>query len=60
MPERQPLVRPAQPDEVGSMDLVFDELANGRRVKTLPVVDDCSEETVQITVDTSMATLYVT
>ena len=35
VPERQPLVRPMQPNEVWSMDFVFDELANGRRVKTL-------------------------
>ena len=35
VPERQPLVRPMQPDEVWSMDFVFDELASGRRVKTL-------------------------
>ena len=41
VPERQPLVRPMQPNEVWSMDFVFDELANGRRVKTLTVVDDC-------------------
>ncbi len=41
VPERQSLVRPTQPDEVWSMDFVFDELANGRRVKTLTVVDDC-------------------
>lgn len=35
VPERQPLVRPMQPNEVRSMDFVFDELASGRRVKTL-------------------------
>jgi putative transposase len=60
VPERQPLVRPTQPDEVWSMDFVFDELANGRRVKTLTVVDDCSKEAVQIAVDTSIPALYVT
>ena len=54
VPERQPLVRPIQPNEVWSMDFVFDELANGRRVKTLTVVDDCSKEAVQIAVDTSI------
>jgi putative transposase len=48
VPERQPLVRPRQPNEVWTMDFVFDELANGRRVNTLMVVDDCSEEAVQI------------
>jgi len=45
---------------VWSMDFVFDELANGRRVKTLTVVDDCSKEVVQIAVDTSIPALYVT
>jgi putative transposase len=60
VPERQPLVRPMQPNEVWSMDFVFDELANSRRVKTLTVVDDCSKEAVQIAVDTSMPALYVT
>lgn len=47
VPERQPLVRPMQPNEVWSMDFVFDELANGRRVKTLTVVDD-SRETLHL------------
>jgi putative transposase len=60
VPERQPLVRPQRPDEVWSMDFVFDELASGRRVKTLTVVDDCSKEAVQIAADTSMPALYVT
>ncbi|HLY96266.1 MAG TPA: IS3 family transposase [Sideroxyarcus sp.] len=60
VPERQRLVRPVHPDEVWSMDFVFDELANGRRVKTLTVVDDCSKEAVQIAVDTSIPALYVT
>ena len=60
VPERQPLVRPIQPNEVWSMDFMFDELANGRRVKTLTVVDDCSKEAVQIAADTSMPALYVT
>jgi putative transposase len=60
VPERQPLLRPTQPNEVWSMDFVFDELANGRRVKALTVVDDCSKEAVQIAVDTSIPALYVT
>ena len=60
VPERQPLVRPEQPNEVWSMDFVFDELANGRKVKTLTVVDDCTKELVQIAVDTSIPALYVT
>jgi len=30
VPERQPLLRPQKPNEVWSMDFVFDELAGGR------------------------------
>jgi len=41
------------------MDFVFDELANGRKVKTLTVVDDCTKESVQIIADTSIPALYV-
>jgi putative transposase len=40
--KRQQLVRPEQPNEIWSMDFVFDELANGRKVKTLTVVNDCT------------------
>jgi putative transposase len=60
VPERQPLLRPQHPNEVWSMDFLFDELANGRRIKTLTVVDDCSKEAVSIVVDTSIPALYVT
>ncbi len=60
VPERQPLVRRMQPNEMWSMDFVFDEMASGRREKTLTVVDDCSKEAVQIAVDTSIPALYVT
>ena len=58
--ERLPLTRPSQPNEVWSMDFVFDELANGRRIKTLTIVDDCTREAVQIAADTSMPARYVT
>ena len=60
VPERQQLIRPEQPNEVWSMDFVFDVLANGRKVKTLTVVDDCTKESVQIIADTSIPALYVT
>ena len=41
------------------MDFLFDEVANGRRVKALTVVDDCSKEVVQIVADTSIPAPYV-
>jgi putative transposase len=58
--EREPLTRPEQPNEVWSMDFVFDELACGRKMKTLTVVDDCSKEAVQIAADSSIPARYVT
>lgn len=60
VPERQPLVRPVHPNEVWSIDFVFNELAGGRRLETLTVVDNCSKEAVQIAVDTLIPALYVT
>jgi putative transposase len=59
VPERQPLVRPTGPNEVWSMDFVFDELASGRRTKLLTIVDDCTKESVQIVADTSIPAAYV-
>ena len=41
------------------MDFVFDELANGRRVKTLTIVDDCSKESIRLVADTSIPAAYV-
>jgi transposase InsO family protein len=55
-----PLVLFEQTNEVWRTDFVFDELANGRKVKTLTVRDDCSKESVQIMADTSIQALYVT
>lgn len=42
------------------MDFAFDELANGKRVKTLSVLDDCSKAAVLIAVDTSISELCFT
>lgn len=46
--ERQPLLRPAQANEVWSMDFVFDRSAEGRSIKCLTVVDDATHESVAI------------
>ena len=50
--ERQPLVLPLQANQTWSMDFVFDALSNGRKLKTLTIVDDCTKECVEIGVDT--------
>src|SRR5690606_22240961 len=48
--ERQPLVIPPGPNHTWSMDFVFDALADGRPIKCLTVVDDCTKECVEIAV----------
>lgn len=46
--DRQPLLRPAQANEVWSMDFVFDRTAEGRVIKCLTVVDDATHESLGI------------
>lgn len=48
---RVPLPVPDGPNQVLSMDFVFDQLATGRKFKTLTVVDDFTRECVAIEVD---------
>jgi putative transposase len=48
--ERQPLIMPPGPNHTWSMDFVFDALADGRPLKCLTVVDDCTKECVEIAV----------
>lgn len=57
--ERQPLTLPEAPNQVWSMDFVMDALSNGRRIKCLNIVDDCSKEAVDIVVDHSITGHYV-
>lgn len=46
--DRHPLVRPEAPNEVWSMDFVFDRSADGRVIKNLAIVDDATHESVLI------------
>lgn len=48
--ERRPLQVPSGPNHTWSMDFVFDALANGKPIKCLTVVDDCTKEAVEIAV----------
>jgi putative transposase len=59
MCDRQPLLRPAQRNEVWSVDFVFDRLANGRALKCLTVVDDATHESVAIHPDMAISGAYV-
>jgi putative transposase len=52
--ERQPLIRPGAPNEVCSIDFVFDRVASGRAIKSLVIVDDATHESVAIVVERSM------
>lgn len=38
--ERQPLIRPSGPNQVWSMEFVFDRVASGRAIKCQVIVDD--------------------
>jgi putative transposase len=48
--ERRPLQVPSGPNHTWSMDFVFDALADGRPIKCLTVVDDCTKEAIEILV----------
>lgn len=48
------------PDQRWSMDFMCDQLADGRRIRTLNVVDTFTREALAIEVDTSLPGLRVT
>ena len=52
--ERKPLPKPRAANLSWSMDFVSDGLADGRRLRCLNIVDDCTRECVAIEVDTSL------
>jgi putative transposase len=59
MGERQPLLRLAAPNEVWSMDFVFDRTADERVIKCLTVVDDATHEAVVIEVERAISGIGV-
>jgi transposase InsO family protein len=58
--ERQPLIRPAGPNQVWSMDFVFDRVASGRTIKCLVIVDDATHEAVAIIPEHSIGGNHLT
>jgi len=58
--DRQPLVRPEMPDEVWSMDFVFDRSADGRIIKNLAIVDDATHESVLLRPERAISGIMVT
>ena len=58
--DRQPLVRPQAPNEVWSMDFVFDRSADGRVIKILAIVDDATHEPVCLRPERAISGMMVT
>jgi putative transposase len=52
--QRVPLVATQTLNQTWSMDFVSDQLANGRRIKSLTVADDFSHECLEIATDFGM------
>ena len=52
--ERQPLTAPTGPNQRWSMDFVSDALSDGRKFRSLNIVDDYNRECVAAEVDTSI------
>lgn len=52
---RAPLVVPRAPNERWSLDFVSDQFRDGRRLRILAVVDDCTRECLALVADTSIS-----
>ncbi len=52
--ERQPLAIPTRPNERWSMDFISDALSEGRKFRSLNLVDDFTRECLSAEVDTSI------
>jgi len=57
---RESLTLPLRRNEVWSMDFVMDALGNGRRIKILTIVDDCTKEAIDLATDLGISGEYVT
>jgi len=56
---RAPILVPQQPNERWSLDFVADQFIDGRRMRMLVVVDDCSRECLALIPDTSISGIRV-
>ena len=52
---RAPMTVPMAPNDRWSLDFVSDQLTDGRRFRTLTVVDDCTRECLALVADTSLS-----
>jgi putative transposase len=56
---KQPLVQPSGANESWSMDFMSDSMMDGRKLRTLNIIDDCNREALAIEVDTSLSSKRV-
>ena len=52
---RAPMIAPQRPNERWSLDFVSDQFIDGRRMRILTVVDDCTRECLALAADTSIS-----
>ena len=56
---RAPMLIPQAPNERWSLDVVADQFIDGRRLRILVVIDDCSRECLALIADTSISGIRV-
>src|SRR5262245_15973030 len=56
---RAPMLVPQAPNERWSLDFVADQFLDGRRLRILVVIDDCSRECLALIADTSISGIRV-
>lgn len=56
---KEPLLRPIYPNVTWSMDFMQDTLENGKKVRSLNVMDDFNREILQVSIDTSLPSAKV-
>jgi len=56
---KQPLIQPSGANESWSMDFMSDSMVDGRKLRTLNIIDDCNREALAIEVDTSLSSKRV-